>query len=214
MVHRNVAGGKGAPAQAPRGIIFGEGQAARRPRPIVAAHAPGQHPGHTWAPMMEYLHVMLSAAKWGALIGVAIYLVSQFITFISLTALGPGPVDPAHPARVTLGCVGLLLIIFAFSASGYYAGRETRQAGYGAIAGMVTFAVYGALISLYTYGGRASQASGATLGQQIVIELISVTLYLIVAALIGWLGGRPGSSQARARDARLAQQPTTPPQQQ
>jgi hypothetical protein len=161
--------------------------------------------------MMEYLHDMLSAAKWGALIGVAIYLVSQLITFISLTAFGPGPVDPAHPARITLGCVGLLLIIFAFSASGYYAGRETRQAGYGAIAGMVTFVVYGALIALYTYGGRASVASG-TLGEQILVELVSIILYLLVAALIGWLGGRPGASQARARDARLAQQ-SAPPQQ-
>lgn len=169
------------------------------------AHSLGHRPGHPWAPMMEYLRDMLSAAKWGALIGVAIYLVSQLITFISLTALGAGPVDPNHPARVTLGCLELLLIIFAFSASGYYAGRETRQAGYGAIAGMVTFAIYGALLSLYTYGGRNS-LSGGTLGQQVVVGVIAILLYLMVSALIGWLGGRPGASQARARDARLAQE--------
>ncbi|MGH2505520.1 MAG: hypothetical protein ACRDID_23660, partial [Ktedonobacterales bacterium] len=118
---------------------------------------------------------------------------------------GNGPVDPNHPGKITLGCLELLLIIFAFSASGFYAGRETRHAGYGAIAGIVTFAVYGALISLYTFGGRASLAGG-TLGQQVVVELISVTLYLVIAALIGWLGGRPGATQGRARDARHAQE--------
>ena len=81
--------------------------------------------------------------------------------------------------------------------------------GYGALAGMVTFAVYGALLTIYSYGGRAgATVSGATLGQQIVIELISIVLYLCISALIGWLGGRPGSSQGRARAARLAQEQT------
>lgn len=148
---------------------------------------------------------MLSAAKWGALVGVAIYVVSQVITIINQVALGAGPVDPNHPAAIALGCVNLLLIVFAFSASGFYTGRETREAGYGAIAGMVTFIVYGALLSIYTVGGRvALGAGGATLGQQIVIGLITIILYLLISALIGWLGGRPGAAQGRARVNRLA----------
>ena len=150
---------------------------------------------------------MLSAAKWGALVGVAIYLVSQVFAIVSQLALGPGAADPSHPGKLALGCLNLLLIIFAFSTSGFYAGRETRQAGYGAIAGMVTFVVYGALLAIYSYGGRAGSAvSGATLGQQIVIELISVVLYLCISALIGWLGGRPGAMRGRARAARIAQE--------
>lgn len=148
---------------------------------------------------------MLSAAKWGALVGVAIYLVAQLITIVSQVAFGPGQIDLNHPGQITLGCLELLLIVFAFSASGFYAGRETRQAGYGAVAGMVTFVVYGALISIYSYGGRVQPgAGGATLGQQIVIGLISIVLYLIISALIGWLGGRPGAAQGRARANRLA----------
>ncbi|HEU5345907.1 MAG TPA: hypothetical protein VFX31_06935 [Ktedonobacterales bacterium] len=148
---------------------------------------------------------MLSAAKWGALVGVAIYLVSQVITFVDQVALGAGPADLNHPGKITLGCLELLLIAFAFSASGFYTGRETRVAGYGAIAGMVTFVVYGALISIYSFGGRIHLgADGATLGEQIVIELIVVILYLIISALIGWLGGRPGAAQGRARANRLA----------
>lgn len=148
---------------------------------------------------------MLSAAKWGALVGVAIYLVSQVITIVDQVALGAGPVDLNHPGKITLGCLELLLIVFAFSASGFYTGRETRMAGYGAIAGMVTFVVYGGLISIYSFGGRAPLgAGGATVGEQIVVGLIAIILYLIIAALIGWLGGRPGAAQGRARANRLA----------
>lgn len=148
---------------------------------------------------------MLSAAKWGALVGVAIYVVSQVITIVNQVALGNPPVDPNHPGAIALGCLNLLLIVFAFSASGFYAARETLQAGIGAIAGMVTFVVYGALLAVYSVGGRQPLGSGgATLGEQIVIALISVVLYLIIAALIGWLGGRPGAAQGRAR-ARRAQ---------
>lgn len=148
---------------------------------------------------------MLSAAKWGALVGVAIYLVSQVITIINQVALGGGPPDPNHPGVVALGCLNLLLFIFAFSASGFYAGRETREAGYGAIAGIVTFIVYGALLEIYSVGGRAPLgAGGGTLGQQIVIGLISIILYLVISALVGWLGGRPGAAQGRVRAARLA----------
>jgi len=153
---------------------------------------------------------MLSAAKWGALVGVATYLFTQLITIIGDITLGAEtPADPSHPGKIALGCLNLLLIIFAFSTSGFYTGRETRKAGYGAIAGMVTFAVYGALLSVYSYGGRPPLgAGGATLGQEVVIGLITVLFYLCISALIGWLGGRPGSTQGRARAARIAQEQT------
>jgi hypothetical protein len=153
---------------------------------------------------------MLSAAKWGALVGVAIYLVSQVITLVSQAALGAGPVDPNHPGKIALGCLELLLIVFAFSTSGFYAGRETRRAGYGAVAGMVTFIVYGALLAVYTVGGRMTLgAGGETVGQQVVIGLITIVFYLGLSALIGWLGGRPGSTQGRARANRITAQEQT-----
>jgi hypothetical protein len=142
---------------------------------------------------------MLSAAKWGAIVGVAIYVISQAITLIGQAALGPAPADPSHPAKYALGCLDLLLIIFAFSASGFYTGRETRVAGYGAIAGMVTFAVYGLLLALIPIGARVTLGAGApTVGQQVVVGLAVVAIYLAIAALIGWLGGRPGASRGLA----------------
>jgi hypothetical protein len=142
---------------------------------------------------------MRSIAKWGAIIGVAIYLISQAIYVIGLFTLGATPVDPSHPTAYALGCLDLLLIAFAFSAAGFYTGRETGVAGYGALAGMLTFAVYGLLLAVIPFGARVSPLQGGTtVGQDIVIGIISVGLYLAIAALIGWLGGRPGASRSKA----------------
>ncbi len=141
---------------------------------------------------------MLSAFKWGALVGVAMYIVAQALTLIGQATLG-AQADLAHPGTLALGCVQLLLIAFAFSTSGFYAGRETRVAGYGAIAGMVTFAVYGLLLGFIPVGSHVTlDAGGTTIGQQIVIGLVSALLYLSIAALIGWLGGRPGATRGQA----------------
>lgn len=149
---------------------------------------------------------MLSAAKWGAIVGVAIYIVSQAITLIGQAAFGPAPADPSHPGKIALGCIDLLLIAFAFSTAGFYTGRETRIAGYGAIAGMVTFAVYGLMLGLIPLGARATlDQGGATLGQDVVIGIITIVIYLGIAALIGWLGGRPGAARGLASARRSSE---------
>lgn len=157
---------------------------------------------------------MLSAAKWGAIVGVAIYIISQVITIVSQIALGAGPADPNHPGRIALGCFDLLLIVFAFSASGFYTGRETRKAGLGAIAGMVTFAVYGALLAIYSVSGQRADpgAGGATLGEKVLIGLVTVLFYLGISALIGWLGGRPGATRGLARARAATGQAAEPAQ--
>lgn len=153
---------------------------------------------------------MRSAAKWGAIVGVTIYIVSQLITFISQVTLGVAPADPSHPGILAMGCLELLLIVFAFSTSGFYTGRETQVAGFGAIAGMITFAVYGLLLALIPIGDHSTLgAAGSSGGQQSVIAIISVALYLGLAALIGWLGGRPGATRGKAiaRRAHVAGNP-------
>lgn len=148
---------------------------------------------------------MRSVAKWGVIVGVAIYAVSQLLYVVSALALGASPEDPSHPAGYVLQCVELLLIAFAFSAAGFYTGRETRVAGFGALAGMLAFAVYGLLLSIIPVGARIAPASnGLTLGQEIVVEIVSVTLILAIAAFIGWLGGRPGATRGKAIAARVA----------
>lgn len=146
---------------------------------------------------------MRSVAKWGAVIGVATYIVSLAIFYINDLIDGSAPADPAHPTAVALGCLELLVIAFAFSAAGFYAGRDTRVAGYGALAGMLTCAVYGILRAVVPLAQQAASATpGLTAGQQLAISIVSDVIILGVAALIGWLGGRPGAARGKIRAAR------------
>ncbi|MEO7002466.1 MAG: hypothetical protein ABI068_11620 [Ktedonobacterales bacterium] len=157
---------------------------------------------------ITYGVLMLAAAKWGAIVGLATYAVIQLLTLISNDAF-PGAVGPNNPGAVTLGCLSLLIFIFAFSASGFYTGRETRIAGLGAIAGMVTFAIYAALSAIYSVNGRLEINTNVPggLGAAILVAGLAFLLFLTIAALIGWLGGRPGAGKlglARAKAAHLA----------
>lgn len=73
---------------------------------------------------------MRAAIKWGALIGAASYLVSGLgLTIIGMLAFGNGPATlESNPGKLTLGCASLFLLLFAFSAAGFFTGRETLNA--------------------------------------------------------------------------------------
>jgi len=147
---------------------------------------------------------MRAAMKWGALIGVASYLLLGIgLTVLGVLAFGTGPASlDSSPGKLTLGCGSLFLLLFAFSAAGYLTGRETLNAGMGALAGMVAFAIYGVLITIYAPGGSANfltadaRVPGGLVLQAMAI-FVTVTIPLGIAALMGWLGGRPGATRAR-----------------
>lgn len=147
---------------------------------------------------------MLSAAKWGALIGAALYLIAGLALPLIARALLP-TTDLSNPAVVTIGCVGIFLVLFGFSAAGYFTGRETMRAGLGAIAGVIAMVVYTLLTGLYApASGTAttanSQSKVSPVGQA-AASIIALALVLGLAALMGWLGGRPGAQQARRAKA-------------
>ena len=148
--------------------------------------------------------MVASTLKWGALIGLATYLVVDVaVTAIGLLAFGSDAADlSANPGRLTLGCASVFLLLFAFSAAGFFAGRETGRSGAGALAGLVASAIYAALNQVYTPGGSSFGASAGASGQStdevatLIVLAVTVTLYLGVAALLGWLGGRPGAQRS------------------
>jgi hypothetical protein len=147
--------------------------------------------------------------KWGALIGVASYLLMGVgLTVLGIVAFGDGSASlGSNPGKLTLGCMSLFLLLFAFSAAGFFTGRETLNAGMGALAGMVAFAIYGVLITIYAPGASANVLSqdASTRGGfvlQAMAIFVTVTIPLGIAALMGWLGGRPGAVRGRK-----AQQP-------
>lgn len=146
---------------------------------------------------------MLPTVKWGALFGVATYLVAGVAIPALSLALFPHA-DNSNPGLVTFECAGLFLLLFAFSAAGYFTGRDTLNAGMGAVAGMFALAIYEALFTLYTpqSGGPSTPvASGAhpSAALQVSAWLASALLEFGLAALMGWLGGRPGATKARKR---------------
>ena len=159
---------------------------------------------------------MRAAIKWGALIGVASYvLVGVGLTVLGLVAFGGGPATlDTSPGKLSLGCASLFLLLFAFSAAGFFAGRETLNAGMGAIAGMVAFAIYGTLVSIYAPGASSNVLNQDTSGpggfvSQVMAVIVTVTIPLGIAALMGWLGGRPGAMRARNAQQAIASQAST-----
>lgn len=160
----------------------------------------------------KQVFAMRAALKWGALIGVASYLlVGIGLTVFGELVFGNGPATLANnPGKLTLGCGSLFLLLFAFSAAGFFTGRETLSAGTGALAGMVAFIIYGVLVTIYAPGNSPnifSQDAAAPGGfaLQAMAVFVTVTIPLGVAALMGWVGGRPGAMRARkALQARSA----------
>lgn len=166
----------------------------------------------------------LPAAKWGALVGAVLYLVVGLaLTALGNALFGTGAASLANnPGKLSLGCLGIFVPLFAFSAAGYLTGRETRRPGLGAVAGMIAFVVYALLIKLYLPGsGTAAPAThparthpATTHPQPVAPQLpplaqalsvfVSVTILLGLAALMGWLGGRPGAQRA-SRDGGAGQ---------
>ncbi len=153
--------------------------------------------------------------KWGALVGAVTYIVVGLVlTALALAAFGStqASVD-SNPGKLALGCVSIFLLLFSFSAAGFYTGRETLRPGLGALAGMVSFVVYAVLSSVYVPGGTTlslgSGSSGGTGASQIVSAIVAGALVLGIAALMGWLGGRPGAQRGRRAKARASAE-TTP----
>lgn len=155
---------------------------------------------------------MLSALKWGGIVGVSTYLLARLGLGLLSSALfgASSPVDLNHPGPFSLACLGIFALLFAFSAAGYFTGRDTLKAGLGAVAGMIAFAFYAALPAI-PLGLTSSQAAAPTPSaprqdpaKQAIAGLVALLFALGFAALMGWLGGRPGAMNARRR--RAAQQ--------
>ena len=153
---------------------------------------------------------MLSALKWGGIVGVGAYVLAHLgLGLLSSAIFGASsPVDLNHPGPFSLACLGIFALLFAFSAAGYFTGRDTLKAGLGAVAGMIAFALYAALSAIPLGGLMGSQAASSAPGApqqnpvtQAIAGLLALLVVLGIAALMGWLGGRPGAMNARRRQA-------------
>jgi hypothetical protein len=138
---------------------------------------------------------MTSALKWGALSGAAAYVVYLGLTFLE-QALQPGHrVDiTTRPILLVPPCLLYFTLLFAFSAAGFYTGRESGRADLGAVAGMITLAVLYVLEHIYSPATGSAQAPGQA-APAAAFAIIAGVLVFGLAAAMGWLGGRPGAQR-------------------
>lgn len=163
---------------------------------------------------------MIPAAKWGAITGIVTYLVVAIVlTVVGNLLFGTGAATlEANPGKLAFGCLSIFLLLFAFSAAGFFTGRETLRGGLGALSGMVAFAIYAALFAIYSPGGGGVAAAtpapnspaNSAVAQAIGL-LAALVVLLLIAAMMGWLGGRPGAQRARKRAGLVAIEKATAP---
>jgi len=150
---------------------------------------------------------MRAAALWGGVTGLGAYLILRLgLALLTVLLFGSGSPDLDHPGIFTSNCLGIFALLFAFSAAGYFAGRDSLRAEMGALAGVISVAVYAAFSALYTplasgSAGAAPAPAPATqplpAAAQAASTIVAATLVFGIAALMGWLGGRPGARNGR-----------------
>jgi hypothetical protein len=144
---------------------------------------------------------MQSALKWGALTGAALYIFAGVAIPLLSDALFGTP-DLTNPGVLIFGCLGVFLLLFGFSAAGFFTGRDTLKPRLGAVAAIIALALYAVLTALYTpHAGPSPVAASATSAKnpvgQAIAALVADAFVGGLAALMGWLGGRPGAQRAR-----------------
>lgn len=153
---------------------------------------------------------MLAALKWGAIVGVAIYIIGVALGFIenALTAHTSADVT-THPVQLIPICLLYFGLLFSFSAAGFYTGRETGRAALGAVAGPVTLIVQYILALVYSPAPSTSANTTTAAAPQagvspvltLLARLVAPLLFIGIAASLGWLGGRPGAQRHTQRHA-------------
>ncbi|HEV2238868.1 MAG TPA: hypothetical protein VGR57_19575 [Ktedonobacterales bacterium] len=153
---------------------------------------------------------MLAGLKWGAISGVAVYVVALALDYLALQLSGNGATAiNERPVLLIPICGAIFAILFACSAAGFFTARETGVVWQGIVAGVIAYAVQFGLSKIYTPGARSATPATPVTAVSVIVSIIAGLLVVGIAAGMGWLGGRPGALQYARR--RLLADPTTPP---
>lgn len=165
-----------------------------------------------WLAAMLEPASLLSAVKWGAIIGVGYYIVSLLVVFVEL-ALTRGGADPSQNLAFAVPlCVGIFAIVFALYAAGYQAGTERMHAVPGAMAAVVMVIISEILGRIYTPGVTAAptHSSGhvpAAATSPLAAQIVAFVIYLAAVIGLGYLGGFYGVKNKLKGQAKAQQQP-------
>jgi hypothetical protein len=138
--------------------------------------------------------------KWGAIVGVAAYLVAMAFNVLYLALAGKGNATlNDHPVLLIPVCGVVFALLFACSAAGFYSTRETGVIRDGVTAGVVVWVVLFVLSKIYTPGTQSGAAPAAQNAGSLIALVIAGLLVVSIAAGMGWLGARPGAQQHARR---------------
>jgi hypothetical protein len=140
---------------------------------------------------------MLVGLKWGAIIGATVYVVALAFDFLAIWLTGNGSAAiNERPVLLVPICGVIFAILFACSAAGFYAARETGMVSHAVFAGIVVLIVQDVLGQIYTPAAHAAASRSSAIS---VATVITGLLVVGIAACMGWLGGRPGAQQYARR---------------
>lgn len=146
---------------------------------------------------------MIPVLKWGAIVGVAVYVVELALILV-YNALALGGTSSQWLVSFVPICLQYFVLLFAFSAAGFYTARETGKAWHGALAGVVALIVQFVLGLIYsfmtaTHTATTSPQTGINPVARVAAQIVAGMLVFGLAASMGWLGGRPGAQQYTRR---------------
>ncbi len=143
-----------------------------------------------------------SALKWGAAVGAGYYILALLFTLLlNLIESAGGNSATANPLLLVPICLSYFALGFTLFAAGYLAAFEREHIAPGlasVVVMLVVTYVLSLIIALVTHSGGPAQATGTSLGAQIVALLFDVA----AAGLIGWTGAFYGVKNKLKRNAR------------
>jgi hypothetical protein len=153
---------------------------AIEPLPITPSRRP-------WMEALTEPASLISALKWGAITGVAYYIVSLLVVFVEL-ALLQGTGNPAANLVFALPqCVGIFALGFGLYAAGYQAGSERMHVAPGVLASVIMALLSSVLSRIYTPGlsGTAPKQPASNIG----VMIVAFALDLAFVIGFGYMGG-------------------------
>jgi len=146
----------------------------------MSAHEPSQE---TWLSVLSKPVNIISAAKWGVIIGVAYYAVAVGTSALVNVLAGSGSIDVSkNPLPLLPTCIGLFAYVFALYVAGYMPATETSHIAPGMLGAVVMLVVARVLQSIYSPAPSSSGVGSAA------TQIISYLIFLAIALSLGYLG--------------------------
>lgn len=142
---------------------------------------------------------LLSALKWGAIVGVAYYAVGLGLSLLSNALAANGSDFTKNPVIVLPACLGVALPAVAIYVAGYMPGLERGRISPGILGAAITIIVARVLQAIY-YPNSGGPTPASSLG----VQIVALVLVLAIGLGLGYLGAFYGvKTSARQLALRL-----------